>query len=74
MDAGFKKPPDPEEAENTEDTIRVPASETATHASESRSVQDARQGHTGDHVRYILIASLGGAAILLAIVAVYFAA
>ncbi len=71
MTADPKKTPD--EAENTEDTIRVPKGETASHVSAERSVQDVRQGHTGDHLRYILIASLGGIIMLFAIAVAYFA-
>ena len=63
----------PDEAENTEDTIRVPEGETASHTDAKRSVQDVRQGHTGDHLRYILAASLGGAILLIAILVAYFA-
>lgn len=34
---------------------------------EVKSAQDVRQGHTGDHVRYILFISFAGAAIALAL-------
>ena len=75
MTAGSEKKPGqtPDEAENTEDTLRVPNSETASHTSEQRSVQEVRQGHTGDHMRYILIASIAGAIAVMVILGVFLA-
>ena len=61
-----------ENAENTDDSIRVAPTETADGHSETRTTQEVRQGHTGDHVRYILMASIAGAVFVLMIVAAYF--
>lgn len=63
--------PDPaEEAANFEDTLHSPASETASGHEEDRTVQDVRQGHTGDHVRYVL--GISFALVVVALFAAYF--
>ena len=49
------------ENDNTDDTIVVSNSETAAQHPEVKTTQDVRQGHTGDHVRYILLFSFLGA-------------
>ncbi|WOI54060.1 hypothetical protein [Parvularcula sp. LCG005] len=49
--------PDEAEKQNTDTAFVVPNSETASNHSETRTTQDVRQGHTGDHVRQILIYS-----------------
>jgi len=51
------------EAQNTASEITVPASDTATGHDEERTAEEARQGHTGDHVRYILGFSFAGVVI-----------
>lgn len=61
-----------DEEENTGDTLRVTNDETAGATDEIRTTQDVRQGHTGDHVRYILAASIAGIVIIFAIVYLYF--
>lgn len=63
---------EPSEVENTSDSIRVSDHETADGQPGSLTTEEVRQGHTGDHVRYILIASIAGAVIMMAIVAAYF--
>lgn len=63
---------DPEEAENTADTIHVASEETAGPRAEDLTTEEVRQGHTGDHVRYILLASVAGAVFLMAILIAYF--
>ena len=65
---------DQEEAQNTDDSIRVSQSETADGHPEARTTEEVRQGHTGDHVRYILMASVAGAVFAMAIVVAYFLA
>ncbi|WDI32810.1 hypothetical protein PUV54_06315 [Hyphococcus flavus] len=64
---------DPEEAENSADTLRVGNSDTASDSAEKLTTEEVRQGHTGDHVRYILAASVAGAVILITIAYLYFA-
>lgn len=54
--------------ENEATEIEVPASETADHREADLTAEEVRQGHTGDHVRIILLASLGGVAIVFLIV------
>ncbi|WP_428407308.1 hypothetical protein [Hyphococcus sp.] len=56
-----------EEAENTEDTLRVANEETAAPVPETKTTEEVRQGHTGDHVRYILMYSTVGILIVFAI-------
>ena len=56
-----------EEAENTDATLRVANEDTAAPVSEKRTTEEVRQGHTGDHVRYILMASIAGIAFVFAI-------
>jgi len=68
-----KSPPDTgAEAENTASEITVPASDTATGHEEERTAEEARQGHTGDHVRYILGFSFAGVVIVFAIAYLFF--
>lgn len=55
------------EHENTDQEIHVSASETASHLPEDRTTEQARQGHTGDHVRYILGFSFLGIVIAFAL-------
>jgi hypothetical protein len=55
----------PEEKENTDATMTVDGNETATSTSQTRTTEEVRQGHTGDHVRYILLFSSAGALIVL---------
>ncbi|MEQ8750218.1 MAG: hypothetical protein RIC52_10620, partial [Amphiplicatus sp.] len=47
----------------TTSEITVPASDTATGHDEERTAEEARPGHTGDHVRYILGFSFAGVVI-----------
>ncbi len=63
---------DPNEAENTADEVRVSDRETADGQPEALTTEEVRQGHTGDHVRYILMASLAGAVFVMAILVAYF--
>jgi hypothetical protein len=63
---------EPNEAENTAEAIRVSDDETADGQPEALTTEEVRQGHTGDHVRYILMASVAGAVFVMAIVAAYF--
>lgn len=44
--------------------IHVAGSETASHAQVDLTAEQVRQGHTGDHVRYILAASIAGVIIV----------
>lgn len=68
-----KSPPDIEaEAENTASEITVPAGDSATGHKEERTAEEARQGHTGDHVRYILGFSFAGVVIVFAIAYLFF--
>ncbi len=57
----------PEEAENTDSTLRVANEDTAAPVSETKTTEEVRQGHTGDHVRYILMYSTVGILIVFAI-------
>lgn len=67
-DAGSKPvEKSPEEAENTDATLRVSNEDTASPVSERRTTEEVRQGHTGDHVRYILMASTAGILFVFAI-------
>lgn len=50
------------EAQNTRTEIHVSASETASGEEEELTTEEVRQGHTGNHVRYILALSFIGAA------------
>ena len=63
---------DPAEAENTADAMSVSGSETNDGLSETRTTEEVRQGHTGDHVRYILMASVAGAVFVMAILIAWF--
>ena len=57
----------PEEAENTDSALRVANEDTASPVSEKLTTEEVRQGHTGDHVRYILMASIAGILFVFAI-------
>ncbi len=61
-----------EEAENTDDTLRVAAEDAASAHDESRTTQEVRQGHTGDHVRYILMFSFGGIVLVFAALILFY--
>lgn len=63
---------DPAEAENTEDCVCVSGVETNDGLPESRTTEEVRQGHTGDHVRYILLASVAGAVFVMAVLIAWF--
>lgn len=49
------------EKQNTDETLEVSSEDTAEAAPAKRTTEEVRQGHTGDHVRYILIISFLGA-------------
>lgn len=51
------------EDENTASEISIPAQDTGTGRQEERTAEEVRQGHTGDHVRYILGLSVLGVVI-----------
>jgi hypothetical protein len=70
--AAAEAPTTPDEAENTDDTLRVANRETANATAEKLTTEQVRQGHTGDHVRYILAASITGIGIIFAIAYFYF--
>lgn len=63
---------DQAEAENTEDSMAVSGGETDDGSPETRTTEDIRQGHTGDHVRYILLASVAGTVFVMAILVAWF--
>jgi hypothetical protein len=66
-------PPDVKaEAENTETKIHVAAADTASGHAEDLTAEEARQGHTGDHVRYILMISVAGIIIAFAIAYLFY--
>lgn len=59
--------------DNRESHLHVSPGETASHEPEDLTTEEVRQGHTGDHVRYILAFSLAlafGAMILIVWLAV----
>lgn len=60
-----KRDESPAEKENNDATMTVDENETATSSSQKRTTEEVRQGHTGDHVRYILVFSSAGALIAL---------
>lgn len=60
------------EMENKAARLTVGAEETASGHAEERTTQEVRQGHTGDHVRYILVLSAIGAAALLTVALFFF--
>ncbi len=72
MNTGAQTRKDPAEAENTEDCVSVSGSETNDGRPETRTTEEVRQGHTGDHVRYILLASVAGAVFVMAILIAWF--
>lgn len=45
--------------------IHVSELETDSHLSVDLTAEQVRQGHTGDHLRYILLASLGAVLVTL---------
>ncbi len=57
-----------EEAENNEDIMVLDQTETSTPGLSVKTTEDVRQGHTGNHVRYILALSIAGAALMFAVV------
>lgn len=57
------------EKENVDETLDVSKHETSGPHSEKRTTEEVRQGHTGDHVRYILGISFVG--VLVALFALY---
>jgi hypothetical protein len=59
------------ERENVAEHIHVSPEEAASGHEETRTTEEVRQGHTGDHMRYILAGSL--AAIVIVFAVVYFA-
>lgn len=59
METAYKADPK-QEQENTDDEIRVARSETAAKTAQTRTTEEVRQGHTGDHLRYILLTSIAG--------------
>jgi hypothetical protein len=61
-----------EEAENTDATICVPGADTATAHDECRTTEEVRQGHTGDHVRYILMFSFTGIVLVFAVLILFY--
>ncbi len=61
-----------EQAANTDDTLRVAEEETADGSTEHLTTEEVRQGHTGDHVRYILMASGAGIVAVFLIVYLFF--
>ncbi|WP_425410531.1 hypothetical protein [Hyphococcus sp.] len=65
-------PVTPDEAENTDATMTVTDDETSKPAAEHLTTEEVRQGHTGDHVRYILATSVVGIVIVFAVVYLYF--
>ena len=63
-----KTPPPQMTAEDADEEIKVPREETAGPTAADRTTEEVRQGRTGKHVRYILLASVVGAVIVLALV------
>ena len=61
------------ERENTSQAIHVSDHETADGRPAALTTEETRQGHTGDHARYILGLSILGGAIALAILFFVFA-
>jgi len=61
-----------EEAENTNDEIHVTNSETAQPIPADRTTEEVRQGHTGDHLRYILGYSVAGIVVVFTVVYLLF--
>ena len=43
---------------DNDDLVRVAGSETDSHEAVALTAEQVRQGHTGDHLRYILAASM----------------
>jgi hypothetical protein len=58
----------PRSEDDAGEKLHVSEEETATHTPADLSVEQARQGHTGDHVRYILGASFIGGFLLLLLI------
>ncbi len=55
------------EDENTATSIHVSGEETASGKPVELSAEDVRQGHTGDHLRGILILSVIGAVVAMVV-------
>lgn len=70
---GAKKPNKTSaEAENTDGVLHVASEETAAPVGKKLTTEEVRQGHTGDHVRYILIFSISGIlAVLVVLLGLY---
>lgn len=56
------------ERENIEEELHISGADTSTGLPEDKTTQEVRQGHTGDHVRYILAASIFAIAVAFAII------
>lgn len=63
---------EPSEVDNKASTIHVSSEETAGATAEDLTAEEVRQGHTGDHVRYVLLASFAGAIFVMAMLVSYF--
>jgi hypothetical protein len=50
----------------------VPGADTATAHDECRTTEEVRQGHTGDHVRYILMFSFTGIVLVFAVLILFY--
>lgn len=57
---------------NSAEMIHIAESETAGHRQIDLTTEQVRQGHTGDHVRYILMTSTFGVVVAFAIAALIF--
>lgn len=70
-DAMTQRPPTPAdieaELENTSTAIHVSSGESATGDQADRTAEQVRQGHTGDHLRYILRYSMLGLVVVFVI-------
>ena len=65
-------PPDAEAEQQNREHVTVPAEDTASGRTEDHTAEEVRQGHTGDHVRYILGLSIAGLVIVFAIAYFFF--
>ncbi|MGE0408170.1 MAG: hypothetical protein AB7P23_02780 [Amphiplicatus sp.] len=75
MTSTIKHMPPPDiaaERQNTDSAILVPAEDTATGVTTGLTTEQVRQGHTGDHVRYILALSTLGIVVAFAVVYLLF--
>ena len=62
-----------DEAENTDAELSVANEDTASPFPEKRTTEEVRQGHTGDHVRYVLLASIAGILFVFAVLLAFYA-